>query len=211
MPVPEKVNKKMAYYDEICVERLQAIQYLQDKRFFPLLLIKNILRRMEEGLSLQEAESVENAVFGQNGRAGNGLLERALFLSETGLSEDDLREAEKIGIIIPFAEDKGRSLYNEEDVQIGRNSLKKLLDYGLKIDDLAFYVELGKQIVEKEMLLRRKIVAGKSIQENIRITADISQGGDYRGYILRRLFQKQVRETIQRSLKKQSRKGTQTP
>ncbi len=211
LPAPEKVNKKMAYYDETCIERLHAIQYLQEKRYFPLLLINNILRRMDEGFGLQEAASVEDAVFGSDGRAVNRPLDRTAFLAETGLSEEDLGKAEKIGVIVPYGDEQGKALYNEEDVMIGRDSVKKLLDYGLAVDELAFYVEFGKQIVEKEMLLRRKIVAGKSMQENIRITADISQGANLREYILRRHLQKQIRETIQRSLTKTRAKKTETP
>jgi len=33
--LPEKVNKKMAYYDEVCIERLKVIQHLQETRYFP--------------------------------------------------------------------------------------------------------------------------------------------------------------------------------
>ena len=79
LPNPDKVNKKMAYYDEGCIERLNAIQYLKEKKYYPLLIIKNILRRMDQGLSLQEAETVEDAVFGTGERSGQGLLERAAF------------------------------------------------------------------------------------------------------------------------------------
>ena len=60
-----------------------------------------------------------------------------------------------------------------------------------------------KKIVKKEMALRRKIVAGKSTRENILITAELTRIGEfYREYILRRLFQKQVEQNIQKSLNK---------
>ncbi len=60
LPKPEKANEKMAYYDEACIERLRVIQELKERRYFPLYLIKNILRRMDEGLNLTEAETIEN-------------------------------------------------------------------------------------------------------------------------------------------------------
>ena len=54
----------------------------------------------------------------------------------------------------------------------------------------------------KEMALRRAVVAGKSTRENVAITAELTRIGDfYRDYILRRLFQKQVKQNIQHSLK----------
>jgi DNA-binding transcriptional MerR regulator len=206
LPKPEKANEKMAYYDEACIDRLRAIQELKGKRYFPLYLIKNILRRMDEGLSLPEAETVENAVFGLDDRIGRGLVDRQAFLEVTGMTEKELKQAEKLGILIPFTTGADKPLYNEDDVRVGRDGIKKLAGVGMELSDLAFLVELGKKIVEKEMVLRRKIVAGKSTRENIRITAELTRIGDfYRDYLLRRLFQRQVEQNIQRSLKKSNK------
>ena len=203
LPKPEKANEKMAYYDEVCVERLQIIQELKEKRYFPLYLIKNILRRMDEGLSLPEAETVENAVFGSNDRIGRGLIDRPAFLAVTDLTEKELKQAEKLGILIPFTIGVDKTLYNEEDVRVGRDGIKKFAGLGMEINELSFWVEFGKKIVDREMALRRKIVAGKSTRENIRITTELTKIGDfYREYILRRLFQKQVEQNIQKSLVK---------
>lgn len=203
LPKPEKTNEKMAYYDEACIDRLRAIQKLKGKRYFPLYLIKNILRRMDEGLSLTEAETVENAVFGMDEDAGHGLVDRQAFLEATGLAEKDLKKAEKLGILIPFITGSDKPLYNEDDVRVGRDGIRQLFALGMELDDLSFWVELGKKIVKKEMVLRRKIVTGKSIRENILITAELTRIGEfYREYILRRLFQKQVEQNIQNSLKK---------
>lgn len=202
LPRPEKANEKMAYYDEICIDRLRAIQELKEKRYFPLYLIKNILRRMDEGLSLPEAEMVENAVFGSASLVGRGLVDRQTFLEITGMTDKELKQAEKLGILIPFTTGGDKSLYNEDDVRVGRDGIKKLAGVGMKLNDLSFLVELGKQIVEKEMALRRKIVAGKSTRENILITAELTRIGDfYRDYLLRRLFQRKVEQNIQKSLK----------
>jgi len=203
LPKPEKANEKMAYYDEVCVERLQIIQELKEKRYFPLYLIKNILRRMDEGLSLPEAETVENAVFGSNDRIGRGLIDRSAFLAATDLTEKELKQSEKLGILIPFTTGLDKTLYNEDDVRVGRDGLKKFAELGMEISELSFWVEFGKKIVDREMALRRKIVAGKSTRENIRITTELTRIVDfYREYILRRLFQKQVEQNIQKSLVK---------
>lgn len=201
LPKPEKANEKMAYYDEVCVERLRIIQELKEKRYFPLYLIKNILRRMDEGLSLPEAETVENAVFGSDDRIGRGLIDHPAFLAATGLTEKELKQAEKLGILIPFTTGADKTLYNEDDVRIGRDGIKKFAGLGMEINELSFWVEFGKKIVDREMALRRKIVAGKSTRENIRITTELTRIGDfYRDYIMRRLFQKQVEQNIQKSL-----------
>ena len=202
LPKPEKTNEKMAYYDEACIDRLRAIQELKGKRYFPLYLIKNILRRMDEGLSLQEAETVENAVFGSVQSTGNGLLNHAAFLAATGLTEKELKQAQRLGILMPFTTDGDKPLYNQEDLLVGRDGIKKLAGLGIEFQDLTFWVDLGKKIVEREMALRRKVVTGKSIRENVAITAELTRMGDfYRDYIMRRLFRKQVLQNIQKSFK----------
>jgi hypothetical protein len=158
---------------------------------------------MDEGLSLTEAETVENAVFGSNDRIGRGLIDRVAFLAATELTEKELKRAENLGILIPFTADADKTLYNEEDVRVGRDGLKKFTGLGMEIKELSFWVEFGRKIVDREMALRRKIVAGKSTRENILITTELTQIGDfYREYILRRLFQKQVEQNIQKSLVK---------
>ena len=203
LPKPEKANEKMAYYDESCVERLKTIQGLKERRYFPLYLIKNVLRRMDEGLSLPEAESVENAVFGSDDRIGRELVDRSSFLAATGLTEKELKQAENLGILVPFTTSAEKTLYNEDDIRIGRDGLKKMINMGMESGELSFFVDLGKKIVAKEMALRRKIVAGKSTRENVQITAELTRIGDfYRDYIMRRLFQKQVEQNIQKSLVK---------
>ena len=206
LPRPEKINEKMALYDEVCIDKLRAIQELKEKRYFPLYLIKNILRRMDEGLSLPEAEMVENAVFGSKDRIERGLVNRLAFLEATGMTEKELKQAEKLGILIPYTTGADEPIYNDDDVRVGRDGIKQLSRLGTDLGELSFMVEQGKKIVEKEMALRRKIVAGKSTRENILITSELTRIGNfYRDYILRRLFQKQVEQNIQKSLEKKSK------
>jgi DNA-binding transcriptional MerR regulator len=201
LPEPDKVNKSMAYYDERCIENILAIRHLQERKYFPLSVIKNILRRMETGLSLEEAEAIEDAVFGAQPQTPDNVMDKAQFLEASGLTNDELLTALKIGLMIPFLQEKGRTLYNQEDVRFAREVIKKIISFGQDLHDLSFYVELGKQIVDHEMNLRKIAVKGKTQQENIRITTEISKMADLlRGYIIRRLFQRRVQAVIQKSL-----------
>jgi DNA-binding transcriptional MerR regulator len=201
LPEPDKVNKSMAYYDERCIEKIYAIRHLQERKYFPLSVIKNILRRMDQGLSLDEAEAIEDAVFGAVPEAAEKVMDRAQFLENTKLTNDELQTALKIGLLIPYLQEKGRTLYNQEDVRFAREALKKILTFGQDLHELSFYVDLGKQIVDHEMSLRKAAVKGKSQQENIRVTTEISKMADLlRGYIIRRLFQRRVQAAIQKSL-----------
>jgi DNA-binding transcriptional MerR regulator len=201
LPEPEKVNKSMAYYDEGCVEKIHAIRRLQERRYLPLSVIRNILRKMDKGMSLDEAESIEDAVFTPAQASSERLLDRTRFLEATGLTAEELNEASRIGILIPCLQERGRTLYNEEDVLFARNVLRKILALGGRLEDLGFYVDLGSRIVDHEMRLRKSAVKGKSAHDNVRITAEISRmADDLRGYILRRLFQRRVQAAIQKSL-----------
>ncbi|HOM29725.1 MAG TPA: MerR family transcriptional regulator [Deltaproteobacteria bacterium] len=201
LPEPVKVNKSMAYYDESCIEKIHAIRRLQERKYFPLSVIKNILRRMDKGMSLEEAEAIEDAVFAPAPSSSEQLLDKAGFLKATGLTAEELLEATQIGILIPFLQERGRTMFNGEDVLFARNVLKKILAFGGRLEDLKFYLELGNQIVDNEMRLRKAAVKGKTDHENIQITREISKMADLlRGYILRRLFQRRVQAAIQKSL-----------
>jgi hypothetical protein len=201
LPEPDKVNKSMAYYDERCIESILAIRHLQERKYFPLTVIRNILRRMDQGLSLEEAEAIEDAVFGAQPVTPDNVMDKAQFLEASGLTNDELLIALKIGLMIPYLQEKGRTLYNQEDVRFAREVLKKIISFGQDLHDLSFYVELGNQIVENEMNLRKAAVRGKSQQDNIRVTTEISKMADLlRGYIIRRLFQRRVQAVIQKSL-----------
>jgi len=202
LPEPDKVNKSMAYYDEGCIEKIQAIRHLQETKYFPLSVIKNILRRMDEGMSLEEAEAIEDVVFGTQADATDIVVDRKEFLKHTGLTSEELQKAVKIGLLMPYFQEKGRTSYNLEDIRFGRDVLKRIIDFGQDIEEMKFYVDLGNQIVENEIRLRRKAVQEKSHQENIKITTEISRMADFlRSYIMKRLFQRRVQATIQKSLK----------
>ena len=201
LPEPNKVNKSMAYYDEHCIEKIQAIRHLQERKYFPLSVIKNILRRMDKGMSLDEAEAIEDAVFGTQAGVPEKVMDRSEFMEVTGITNEALQMSLKIGLLIPYLHEKGRTLYNQEDVRFAREVIKKLTRFGQDLHEMSFYVELGKQIVDHEMKLRRDAVKGKSAQENIRITTEISKMADLlRGYVIRRLFQRRVQAVIQKSL-----------
>ncbi len=203
LPEPTKVNKSMAYYDEGCVERIQAIRHLQETKYFPLSVIRNILRRMDKGLSLEEAEAIEDAVFGVSSEAGNIMVEKGDFLRQTGLTEEQLQMAQKTGLLMPYMQEKGKVLYDQEDIRFARDILKKIMDFGLDIRKLDFYVRLGNEIIDQEISLRKDAVHGTSAKENIRITTDISRVAEFlRSYILKRLFQRRIQSTIQKSLQK---------
>ena len=161
------------------------------------------MRRMDKGLSLEEAEAIEDAVFGVSSEADNVMVEKSKFLEQTGLTDEQLQLAQKTGLLMPYMQEKGKVLYDQEDIRFARDILKRIMDYGLDIRKLDFYVRLGNEIIDHELRLRRDAVHGTSAKENIRITTEISRVAEFlRGYILKRLFQRRIQSTIQKSLQK---------
>ena len=149
LPCPERINKKMAYYDEACIRKLEAIQHLQEKKYYPLSVIKNILRRMDDGFSLEESEEVENAVFSPMTGGEMDLVDRPEFLRLTGLTPGQLDEAEKIGLVMPYLREKKKVFYNQEDITIARDAVRQVYRYGLDPKDLEFYVRLAREITDR--------------------------------------------------------------
>ncbi|MFZ5571620.1 MAG: MerR family transcriptional regulator [Thermodesulfobacteriota bacterium] len=208
LPEPEKVNKNMSYYDERCVEKIRAILFLKDTRRYPLSLIKNILKRMDQGVSLEHAEAIENSVFGTQSGEQRGLVDRQQFLASTGLTGAELDKAEKIELIMPYRHEKNKKLYNNEDISFGRDILKHFLEMGLEIEDCGFYIELGKQIIAREDMIRKKLIQGKSTAEKIGITVELSAiAGFARSYIFKRLFQRKTMANIAVSLERREKTG----
>lgn len=199
--MPQKVNKKMAYYDESCIKKIETIQHFQEKKYFPLAMIRNILRRMDDGFTLEEAEAVEDAVFAPSIGSTEGLLDRQSFLEATGLSPQQLDELEHIGLIMPFIQEKKKVSYNEEDVLVGRDAMRQIYRFGINPSDLEFYIRLAHDITNHEVALRRRIIKGLSAKDNIEVTTNLTRAANqFRGYILRRLFQRKIQSHIQQSL-----------
>jgi DNA-binding transcriptional MerR regulator len=198
LPRPTKVNKSMAYYDESCIERIALIRELQEKRYYPLSVIRNIMSRMDNGIPLPSLLTLEDAIFRPRSEGQQGLLSRDEFIAATGIDRKLLDAAEKKRVIIPYNRG-GTKPYNQEDVAFARNIISGTKELGIAINEVAFYVEYGEKIVEEELKLRKKIVAGKSKSDNIRITVTLSEHADeLRGYILRRLFQTRVKEMMEK-------------
>lgn len=191
---PEKVNKRVSLYDEVVISQLKTIQSLQERRF-PLFSIKSILLRMQQGITFEEAEAVENSVFGLPARKSNELIDRKAYMEQTGLTPKELDEVERLGLLMPLSSEKGKTLYDQDDVAMGKSVFKSFFISQVPLKDLQFYITLGHKITEQEHKLRKKFVHGLSAADNAKMTVELTNGAILsRSYFLRRLFQKKVQE-----------------
>lgn len=194
LPEPERVNKRISLYAETLVERLKTIQGLQEKRF-PLSSIKKILKRLEKGIPLEEAVSVENVVFGLPVKNAPELIDRDTYMERTGLSEAELKEIEQHGLIMPLLCEKWKALYDEDDVAMGIGVFKLFFRFKVTPKEIDYYITLGRQITEKELALREKLIQDTTALENMKITIDLTKAANLsRAYYLRRLFQQMAKE-----------------
>jgi DNA-binding transcriptional MerR regulator len=121
LPEPIKTSRNMAYYPRDFVERLKLIKQLQEERFLPLKVIKEILENgdQENGAerlrALIELEDrvLERALGRQDARA---LSEREV-KERYGLPAEVLERLERLEVLSPQLRNGGRR-YGPDDVQI---------------------------------------------------------------------------------------------
>jgi DNA-binding transcriptional MerR regulator len=201
LPKPDKVNRNMSYYDEICVEKIRSILYLKESRHYPLTVIKNILKRMDQGLSLENAEELENTVIASPSEESRALVNRKEFLENTGLTSAELKEAEKVRMIMPYRDERGGKRYDRDDIRFGRDVVRVFLDKAegtdLKPGDFGSYVTLCNKVCDQEESMRRKLVKGKSTREKLDTTVEVIRLSHFfRTYIFKRLYQRRLKGDI---------------
>ena len=117
IPRPVKTQPNMAYYSTQHVAAIRLIKELQSKRFLPLSVIKKIMENKKDGLSVDEIKTIaemDGKLFGN--LAENLKIQKATeaqLTRRTGVSSEDIRELEKMGILSPVK--KGRQKYYDED------------------------------------------------------------------------------------------------
>jgi DNA-binding transcriptional MerR regulator len=121
LPEPIKTSRNMAYYPRDFVERLKLIKQLQEERFLPLKVIKEILESGEQGegparlRALIELEDrVLERALGRQDSKGLGVDE---VKERYGLPEEALERLERLEVLSPRVRNGGRR-YGPDDVQI---------------------------------------------------------------------------------------------
>lgn len=139
---PVKTSRNMAYYDDRHVDEIRLIRELKERRYYPLSVIKMIMDSRRSGRDLGEADHLDalDQLFKSGTDAGVG-MSRDSFGEETGLSAAVIDRLLQIGLLVSIPVfDKDSEIFSSYDVALGR-SLRRLLDMGLKVDDLAVFVE----------------------------------------------------------------------
>jgi DNA-binding transcriptional MerR regulator len=112
LPEPVRTSRNMAYYPPDFVERIRLIKRLQEERFMPLRLIKDVIDDdPDRAVALVELEDriLERAVTAQE----SGRISRSDVKRRYEVPENVLKRMEELGILTPTS--RG---YDQDDVGI---------------------------------------------------------------------------------------------
>jgi DNA-binding transcriptional MerR regulator len=169
LPEPVKTSRNMAYYPREFVERVKLIKQLQEERFLPLKVIKEVL---EDGRGGEGAERLRALI-----ELEDRVLERALGGEDaTGLSEAEVKKRydlpgevlerlERLDVVTPTVRNGGRH-YGPADVQI-IEALERMRAsgyseaLGFTVYDTLIYKRHLEHLVSEEVSVLMERVAGE--------------------------------------------------
>ena len=186
LPEPTRTSPNMAYYDPRCVDRIRFIQHLQDAHRLTLAEIKEMIESRGHEADFSAQLQLHDIIFGKS--RDDRLVDRKGFCSATGLSPDQVQGLVDAKLLRPHMEDK----FDPDDVRMGA-MYGRGLGFGLKIEDMTYYVELGEKIVDHEMALRGRMTHHLSYEEDAARTMQMVKNARMcRAYVIDRLFQRRV-------------------
>ena len=157
LPEPVKTSRNMAWYPREFVERVQLIKQLQEERFLPLKVIKEVLEQdqAEGGADRLRALTVHDT---------RGLSTREV-LKRYGLPAEALERLEMLGVLTPRVRN-GSKRYGPDDVQIIEAvSRMRASGYsealGFTVHDTMIYKRHLEQLVREEVDVMMERVAGE--------------------------------------------------
>jgi DNA-binding transcriptional MerR regulator len=169
LPEPVKTSRNMAWYPREFIERVKLIKQLQEERFLPLKVIKEVLENGDgaEGperlRALIELEDrvLERALSAQDSKG----LTAAEVRSRYGLPDEALERLEKIEVLTPKLRN-GTKRYGPDDVQIIEAvSRMRASGYsealGFTVYDTLIYKRHLERLVHEEVDVMMERVAGE--------------------------------------------------
>lgn len=147
---PPNLRGRVGFYDETHFERLKLIKELQEKRYLPLAVIKQVLRRFEAGVDLETMLAPLDMVFAPRwDTTGRGELTRAELAERAEVEEGVVEAAEEMGMLFPVRRGRERR-YTHDDVLM-LEVARQWLDLGLPRDLARLYHRSLEQIARSQV------------------------------------------------------------
>jgi DNA-binding transcriptional MerR regulator len=204
IPKPHKTHANMAYYNESHLNAIRLVKELQEKRFLPLSVIKQVVRGGRGGLSVDEIRTLTEI----DGKLFPNLVENpevkpmsAKHLSEqTGVSLYDIKQMERARVLNPVKKGN-RLLYGEDDI--------RLVECFARMREAGFSEEMGwdgtifsvyrdflQRLVEEEAKILMSGVVGRVGVE--KLTKMVEDGTMIMNSIIGLIRKKLIVETVRR-------------
>jgi DNA-binding transcriptional MerR regulator len=204
IPRPYKTHANMAYYSDSHLNAIRLVKELQQKRFLPLSVIKQVVRGGRGGLSVDEIRALTEI----DGKLFQNLAENpevrpltAKQLSEqTGVSLKDIKQMEKFQVLNPTKKGN-RSLYGEDDIRLVE-CFAKMREAGFSEDMgwdgavFSLYRDFLQRLVEEEAKILMSGVAGKVGVE--KLTKMVEEGTVILNSMIGLIRKKLIVETVRR-------------
>jgi len=197
LPKPRKQGKNIAEYDDSYVERIRFIKELQDRYFFPLAVIKNILKQQKKSSEWQSFLSLQREYFRPVDQfPPSEIMGEDSFRSETGLGRKWLAKMEEWKIISPEVRD-GLKVYSQDDITLGK-LVVKMDNIGLGPKDgfdpeaLKHYLDRFREITVLSQKYYIESALGKLSPEEF--SKRIAQGREIMSLFFYHLYRKLSRE-----------------
>ena len=197
LPKPRKQGRNVAEYDDGFVERIRFIKDLQDRYFFPLAVIKNILRKQRASAEWQSFLNLRREYFSPVDQfLPTEIAGEDLFRNETGLGKKWLARMEEWKIINPSVRD-GLKVYSQDDITLGK-LIVEMDNIGLGPKDgfdpeaLKHYLDRFREIAIMSQKYYIETALGKLAPEEF--SKRIAQGREIMSLFFYHLYRKLSRE-----------------
>ncbi len=197
LPKPRKQGRNVAEYDDGYVERIRFIKELQDRHFFPLAVIKNILKEQKKSPEWQSLLNLRREYFRPVDQfLPNEIMGEEAFRNETGLGKKWLVKMEEWEIINPEVRD-GMTIYSQDDITLGK-LIVKMDNIGLGPKDgfdpeaLKRYLDKFREVAVLSQKYYIETALGKLSPEQF--SERIAQGREIMSLFFYHLYRKLSRE-----------------
>ena len=186
LPKPRKTSPNMAYYDPVCVSRIQYIRHLQRRHRLSLSEIKQMLDKKDDHLDFSIYNELDTIIFGR--AQDRRFLNAAEFCTATGLDRERLKGLLEAKLLLPLEENR----FDPQDIGMGK-MYAAVSGFGLSSEDMVEYVALCAKIVDHEMAIRERLTHHLPYDKDAALTIELVKSARMiRSYVIDRLFQHRV-------------------
>ncbi len=204
LPKPVKTKKNMAYYDHTYIKRLRFIKELQNKRFLPLQVIKQILTESEGNIGADEIKTIlelDGKLFkNMKSRPDLKPLTFNELVDRFGLPGEEIKKLIELGIISP-ENNSGDEVFGEDCIRIVEiwSKIRQIgftEKLGFSVDLLQIYKDLIEVLVKKEaQIFATRLTGNVDSEESVKMAeAAIHLTNNFIGLLRKRTILKLVRD-----------------